>query len=529
MKKTILTTFIIIGTMALAAGQTLIKDIYPGSSASMGSNSENTFVEYNGAKYFFAAYDGYTSNSIRYNLYGIFKMTGTSIEFVTNVDHGSFASRAIVNNTLYYTSYDVLSRSYRLHSFDGTTTTRHIIDPTDSLCEIRGLHEFDNKLVFRGEDIDGYYSVNLFSYDGTNLSLIDRSYNGVKYNSDLYYVKGSSYKIPRGGTTTIYDLWKYDGTNSTQVTSLATLTIAVKDVYIVANNRLYFTLTDNENSELWQYDGTTSTKVGSIPNQYINDPIATSNSLLFSNSNLNGGVAIYQTDGSTIDSLTPFSTLGFGLGRYGGARLFVHSPVYNKVYFTKEKASNNMENIYSVDLTSKEIDTVFYGDKIYPPFHISDNGQLSFGQIGENGNLLWTIKDDKNYLLCDTVGKQWARSFWNMTSEGDTLVFTTSIGGDDYIGDEPHKISLTPVLKTNGISMTNNQQFQVYPNPTSSTITVKTEQPTTQIQVLNLAGQVLKTFTQTNNQINVSDLTPGVYLLQVTGQDGIGYSRFIKN
>ena len=77
--------------------------------------------------------------------------------------------------------------------------------------------------------------------------------------------------------------------------------------------------------------------------------------------------------------------------------------------------------------------------------------------------------------------------------------------------------------------MTNNQQFQVYPNPTSSTITVKTEQPTTQIQVLNLAGQVLKTFTQTNNQINVSDLTPGVYLLQVTGQDGTGYSRFIKN
>lgn len=524
MKKTILTAFIIIGTMALASAQTLIKDLHPGNTGSMSNGDLNRYVEFNGSKYFIARI---TTGNDGHGQYGLHKLEGTSIEFVINVDHGGFSQHAVVGNTLYYTSSPINNPNSYLYSFDGSTTTRHYVDHVDSLATIYQLSELDNLLYFTSSEISGVNAVGLFSYDGSTATKIATGLNNyINFDGSLYFKQTQSAKA-----TPPYnkiDVWEYDGTNLTNVTNIGTSTTKVEKMLAHSSNYIFFVVSDAGNAELWKFDGTDATKVGDLANIYPDGPISVGNDVYFTEYK-DGGHRIFVTDGTSIDSLTPQSTLGFSVGQYASAPKFAYSPTYEKIYFTKSVVTNDVTNVYSIDVNTKQMDTIFKGEKIYLPLYVAENGQVAFGQRSSNGHLLWTIQDDQSFLLCDTVGKSWSRDFWNMTSEGDTLIFTTSIAGDDYTGDEPHKISLTPKTTNSVFSLSKTKSLKVYPNPTSGFITIDIDEPINQIQVLNLAGQVLKTFTQTDTQINVADLTPGVYILQLEGQDGIGYSRFIKN
>ena len=69
----------------------------------------------------------------------------------------------------------------------------------------------------------------------------------------------------------------------------------------------------------------------------------------------------------------------------------------------------------------------------------------------------------------------------------------------------------------------------VYPNPTSSFINVKYDNPFTQIAVLDITGKTVKTFTQNTTRLSLADLPSGMYTLQIIGDSEVAYSKFIKN
>ena len=245
----------------------------------------------------------------------------------------------------------------------------------------------------------------------------------------------------------------------------------------------------------------------------------------------NGGHRIYTTDGNSIDSLTPASTLGFGVGQYSIYPKFAYSPTYEKVYFTQAVSGNNVKNVYAVDIATKQIDTVFKGERVYLPLHVAENGQILFGnQAPDNSHLLWTIQDEESHLLCDTVGKKWTRNFWNLTTIGDTAVFSTAMGGNNYTGDEPHKLSILPTTQTNSILSANDiQSINIYPNPATNVIQINANNKLNKITITDLAGkkhdvQFLNTYT-----IDISDLPTGMYLLKTRSSKGLGIARFIKN
>ena len=73
--------------------------------------------------------------------------------------------------------------------------------------------------------------------------------------------------------------------------------------------------------------------------------------------------------------------------------------------------------------------------------------------------------------------------------------------------------------------------FGVYPNPTQSFINVdwlQSSQESATMSILNVAGlKVLET--QQLNRIDISFLSPGLYHIEIETNDGVGYSKFIKN
>ena len=68
------------------------------------------------------------------------------------------------------------------------------------------------------------------------------------------------------------------------------------------------------------------------------------------------------------------------------------------------------------------------------------------------------------------------------------------------------------------------QTVTVYPNPTNDKIIIEGIKPT-EVQVYNTLGQLVKTI-QNSNEINVSDLPKGIYMLQV--KDACGNRRWAK-
>ncbi len=71
-------------------------------------------------------------------------------------------------------------------------------------------------------------------------------------------------------------------------------------------------------------------------------------------------------------------------------------------------------------------------------------------------------------------------------------------------------------------------EFVVYPNPTSSILNIRLSQDVKKATIYNLSGQRL--LISKNKSIDVSNLSQGVYLIQVESENGVKQTkRFIKN
>lgn len=80
-----------------------------------------------------------------------------------------------------------------------------------------------------------------------------------------------------------------------------------------------------------------------------------------------------------------------------------------------------------------------------------------------------------------------------------------------------------------GISENSNQNnIVVYPNPTTSQLTIDTDDKIENVSILDVTGKTIKTVVLKSNTIDVSNLVNGLYFLQVQTKEGMFNSKFIK-
>ncbi len=110
-----------------------------------------------------------------------------------------------------------------------------------------------------------------------------------------------------------------------------------------------------------------------------------------------------------------------------------------------------------------------------------------------------------------------------VTNGGPTGANSNIIGIDTFSVDRP--------LATDTFFANN---FAVYPNPVTSVLNINSKNNTTFnfVQVSDLNGRVIKTVNTKDlatTQINIADLTAGVYFLKVTSDQGVGTTKIVKN
>ena len=100
----------------------------------------------------------------------------------------------------------------------------------------------------------------------------------------------------------------------------------------------------------------------------------------------------------------------------------------------------------------------------------------------------------------------------------------------DFLSIDDVTVTAT-ALSTNDFFSKN---FSVYPNPSSSIVNLsaKTNSTINNIQITDLNGRTVKSFNQngvSQAQINISDLSSGMYILNVQTENGTGTTKISKN
>ena len=147
----------------------------------------------------------------------------------------------------------------------------------------------------------------------------------------------------------------------------------------------------------------------------------------------------------------------------------------------------------------------------------------------------------------DSIGnQQWLRTYY-ANSSGNNYVYdikATSDNGFILVGSGNLTGQDAWVVKVDSVGceiancnvgveelMNEDLGFLIYPNPASSSITIESIKHQVQsIRIMDILGQEIYYLQTTNNktEIDVSQLTKGIYILQKQSKNGVLSKKFVK-
>lgn len=102
------------------------------------------------------------------------------------------------------------------------------------------------------------------------------------------------------------------------------------------------------------------------------------------------------------------------------------------------------------------------------------------------------------------------------------FVFTSGYGNNVFVDNI--EILNTPV----DIEDVDESVLSIFPNPVKDVLTINYNKTISQIDVYDVNGKLVKTFTTVGSSINVSDLSNGVYLLNMQTEEGLVVRKIVK-
>ncbi len=73
-----------------------------------------------------------------------------------------------------------------------------------------------------------------------------------------------------------------------------------------------------------------------------------------------------------------------------------------------------------------------------------------------------------------------------------------------------------------------NTEINIFPNPVDDILSLKSEIPVDKFEIFDISGKMIFSVSGNENEINVSNLKPGVYLLKIVSKDKTGIKQFVK-
>ncbi len=142
------------------------------------------------------------------------------------------------------------------------------------------------------------------------------------------------------------------------------------------------------------------------------------------------------------------------------------------------------------------------------------------GSIGETGD------DLGNCITVDDACNIYTTGYYLDTADFDTGTGTNTLFNNG--GGQSYALKLSCQLTT-GLDddVFSNYSLSIYPNPTSSQLTINYEGEISEINIIDIKGKTIKQFSSAKT-IEVADLVAGVYFLQIKSDRNVINRKFIK-
>jgi len=401
-------------------------------------------------------------------------------------------------------------------------------DLTNMLYENNGDGTFTDVTIQAGIDLNP-----AFSLCSAFLDINNDGFQDLYVSNDKTDYANKMYK--NNGDGTFLDISESSGTNifidAMSVTVGDYNSDGFFDIYVTNNPSGNYLFKNNGNETFTNVAGFTGTRFNSIGwgasfldadndrdiDLYVSGQLDGSNSGLLS-------AAYYENIGSTSFVLKNSCFPNDNRSSYSNA----FGDINNDGFMDLAVSNNNNENVFlwkNVSVNSfnwiklKLIGTQSNINAIGTRIEISVNGakQYRYTFCGD-GYLSQSSKSihfgSGNETVIDYIKINWPSGIEEVFYDVATNQILTLVEDDD-------------TLQVDEVS---NQETYLFPNPVQNDLHIKSIKKITNIIVMNMLGQILiKNSFLINNQLNISALASGHYILSFTAENSILKKKFIKN
>ncbi|SFU49696.1 Por secretion system C-terminal sorting domain-containing protein [Pustulibacterium marinum] len=172
---------------------------------------------------------------------------------------------------------------------------------------------------------------------------------------------------------------------------------------------------------------------------------------------------------------------------------------------------NNPMTVGSIDMSWSAATT---GDpaSYYKIYFGESATELNYiGTISETSYTMNNCEDDTNYY--------WKVVPTNVAGDAiDVITWSFSTGNDTSLANDVFKDSM----------------FEIYPNPASDFLHIKSKESLDQVQIVNQVGKQVMTLTtdhlnEFENSINIADLERGIYYVTVSSEGNVSSYKIVKS
>lgn len=399
---------------------------------------------------------------------------------------------------------------------------------TNKLYKNDGDGTFTDATVQAGIDLNAS-----FSFCSAFLDINNDGYQDIYVSNDKTDNANKLYK--NNGDGTFLDISESSGTDilidAMSVTVGDYNSDGFFDIYVTNNPNGNYLFKNNGNETFTNVAGFTGTRFNSIGwGASFLDADNDRDIDLYVSGQLNGTegdflpAAFYENIGSTSFVLRN----SFFPGDTGSSYSNAVGDINNDGLMDLAVTNNNNENIFlwkNVSVNSfnwiklKLVGTQSNLNAIGTKIEISINGAKQYrytfcgdGYLSQSGSRVHF--GTGNETVIDYIKINWPSGIEEIFYEVETNQTLTVVEDDD-------------TLQVDYVS--NHENF-IYPNPVQNELHIKSTKKITDIMVMNMLGQILiKNSFLINNQLNISALASGHYILSFTAENSILKKKFIKN
>ena len=190
-------------------------------------------------------------------------------------------------------------------------------------------------------------------------------------------------------------------------------------------------------------------------------------------------------------------------------------------------------NLISLLITNNQFTSLDISQNLGLKFLECDSNQLTSLDLSQNYSLLQLWCNDNQLVNLNIkngnnadITKMWAYNNQDLNCiqvDDETATYPECDSNSGWCKDDWTEYSEECIL---GVEDNTNISFSIYPNPVQDILNLESQQPIERVKIYNLQGQLI--MEKYTNSIDVSNLTTGLYFVQVTVNGKTITKKFLK-